>query len=203
MTVVNAIQNFNPYNFQLPGTYIANVEDPTNSPQYAPNLGLDIAEISVKSLLIGRMVANQASTTLQISQLKQKEASALGLTASTMFKTAGKAGLISGGISLGRNIYHLAKGEINVARASGNVSADLIGGTVGGMVAAGGASLAVKMMAGSSAFGMGTVGLIGGAVGFAVADALYHVSGMRDKVSNTVTGVVERWFDVDSQGGGV
>ncbi|MEZ0373662.1 MAG: hypothetical protein ACAI44_31515, partial [Candidatus Sericytochromatia bacterium] len=80
---------------------------------------------------------------------------------------------------------------------------DLIGGTIGGMVAATGASLAVKAMSASSAMSMGTVGLIAGAVGFALADTIYHFTGLRDTVSNKITGMVERWFDADSQGGGV
>lgn len=198
-----AIQSYMPYNLTFPSTYTASVEDPTNSPQYASNFAMDAVEIGVKSLLIGRMTANQAANTLQINQIKQKDTSSLGLATSTMFRTAGKAGLISGAVSAARNIYHLSTGEINVARAGGNVGADIVGGTIGGMVAATGASLAVKAMANSSAFGMGTVGLIGGAIGFAVADSLYHVSGIRDTVSNKVTGIIERWLDVDAQGGGV
>lgn len=197
-----AIQSFMPYNVTFPSTYTASVEDPTNSPQYASNFALDAVEIGVKSLLIGRMTANQAANSLQINQLRQKETSSLGLATSTMFKTAGKAGLVSGAVSAGRNIYHLASGEINMARAGGNVGADIVGGTIGGMVSAAGASLAVKSMANAS-FGMGTVGLIGGAIGFAVADSLYHVSGIRDTVSNKVTSIIERWLDVDAQGGGV
>ncbi len=197
-----AIQSYMPYNLTFPSTYTASVEDPTNSPQYASNFAIDAVEIGVKSLLIGRMTANQAATSLQISQLKMKEASSLGLTVSTAFKTAGKAGLISGAVSAGRNIYHLTTGEINMARAGGNVGADLVGGTIGGMVSSAGASLAVKSMANAS-FGMGTVGLIGGAIGFAVADSLYHVSGIRETVSNKITGIIERWLDVDAQGGGV
>ena len=197
-----AIQSYMPYNLTFPSTYTASVEDPTNSPQYESNFALDAVEIGVKSLLIGRMTANQAATKLQMNQLQQKDTSTLGLSANTMFKTAGKAGLISGAVSAGRNVYHLAKGDINLARAGGNVGADIVGGTIGGMVAATGASIAVKSMANAS-FGMGTVGLIGGAIGFAVADSLYHVSGVRDNVSNKITGIVERWFDVDAQGGGV
>ena len=191
-----------PNNLTLPSTYTASVEDPTNSPQYESNFALDAVEIGVKSLLIGRMTANQAATTLQINQLKQRDTSSLGLATSTLFRTAGKAGMISGAVSAGRNIYHLATGDINMARAGGNVGADIIGGTVGGMVSATGASLAVKSMANAS-FGMGTVGLIGGAIGFAVADSLYHVSGIRDTVSNKITGIIERWLDVGAQGGGV
>jgi hypothetical protein len=197
-----AIQSFMPYNVTFPSTYTASVEDPTNSPQYASNFTLDAVEIGVKSLLIGRMTANQAANSLQINQLRQKDTSSLGLATSTMFKTAGKAGLIGGAVSAGRNIYHLANGEINMARAGGNVGADILGGTIGGMVSSAGASLAVKSMANAS-FGMGTVGLIGGAIGFAVADSLYHVSGLRDTVSNKVTSIIERWLDVDAQGGGV
>ena len=197
-----AIQSYMPYNLTFPSTYTSSVEDPTHSPQYESNFALDAVEIGVKSLLIGRMTANQAATKLQMNQLQQKDTSTLGLSANTMFKTAGKAGLISGAVSAGRNVYHLAKGDINLARAGGNVGADIVGGTIGGMVAATGASIAVKSMANAS-FGMGTVGLIGGAIGFAVADSLYHVSGVRDNVSNKITGIVERWFDVDAQGGGV
>ncbi|HEY9844526.1 MAG TPA: hypothetical protein V6D23_28905 [Candidatus Obscuribacterales bacterium] len=196
------LQTFNPY-LTFPSTYLSNVPDPTNSPQITPNMTLDAVEIGVKSMLVGRLTSKTAVTSMQISQLQQKEASSLSLTASTVFKTAGKAGLISAGVSLGRNVYHLAKGEVNVSRASGNVGADLIGGTIGGMVAATGASLAVKAMSASSAMSMGTVGLIAGAVGFALADTIYHFTGLRDTVSNKITGMVERWFDADSQGGGV
>ncbi len=198
----SAIQSYMPYNLTFPSTYTASVDDPTNSPQYESNFALDAVEIGVKSLLIGRMTSKQAANHLQINQLKQKETSTLGLSVNTMFKTAGKAGLVSGAVSAGRNIYHLATGDINMARAGGNVGADIVGGTVGGMVAATTSSLAVKAMANAS-FGMGTVGLIGGAVGFAVADSLYHVTGIRETVSNKLTGIIERWFDVDAQGGGV
>lgn len=199
----SAIQSFNPYNLTFPSTYLASAQDPTNSPQAAPNMTLDAVEIGVKSLLVGRLTSKTAVTSMQISQLQQKEASGLGLAASTVFKTAGKAGLVSGAVSLGRNVYHLAKGEVNIARASGNVGADIMGGTIGGMVAATGASLAVKALSTSSAMSMGTVGLIAGAVGFAIADTLYHVSGARDTVSNKLTAIVERWFDTESQSGGV
>jgi len=192
-----------PYGLTFPSTYLSNIQNPTNSPQYAPNMPLDAAEIGVKSLLVGKLVSRTASTTMQISLLKQNEASGLGLTASTVFKASGKAALISGGVSLAANVYHLAKGEINVARASGNVGADIIGGTVGGMVAATGASLAVKAMSAGSAFSMGTMGLIAGAVGFALVDTLYHFTGARNTVSGKITGMVERWFDANSQGGGV
>lgn len=198
-----SVQTFNPYNLTFPSTYLNNIQDPTSSPQYASNMTLDSVEIGVKSLLVGRLTSKTAVTSMQISQLKQAEASGLSLTASTMFKTAGKAGLISGAVSLGRNVYHLAKGEINVARASGNVGSDLIGGTIGGMVAATGASLAVKAMSAGSALSMSTVGLIAGAVGFALVDTLYHFTGAKNVVSDKITGIVERWFDADSQGGGV
>ncbi len=40
-------------------------------------------------------------------------------------------------------------------------------------------------------------------MGFAVVDTLYRFSGLRETVSNKITGIVERWFDADSQGGGV
>lgn len=196
-----ALQTFNPYNLNFPSTYLANVQDPTNSPQAAPNMTLDAVEIGVKSLLVGRLTSKTAATSMEISLLRQKEASGIGLVASTVFKTAGKAGLVSGAVSLGRNVYHLAKGEINVSRASGNVGADILGGTIGGMVAATGAGLAVKAMSASA--GMGTVGMIAGAVGFAIVDTLYHASGARDTVSNKITAIVERWFDAESQGGGV
>lgn len=181
----------------------ANMEDPVNSPQYAQNMPLDVAQIGVSSLLVGRITAKQATLSMQLSQANQKPASALGLSFKTALRTAGKSGLAVGAVSVLRNGYHLAQGEINIARASGNVGADMLGGTVGGMVAATGASLAVKMMSGSSAFGMGTVGLIAGAAAFALADTAYNMSGLRETVSNKITGIVERWFDVDNQGGGV
>lgn len=200
---IGATSPYSPYGLVMPSTYLASVPDATNSPQAPQNMTLDVAQIGVTSLLVGRLTSKQASLSMQLSQLKQNEASGLGLATSTVFKTAGKAGLISGGVSLARNAYHLATGEINVARASGNVGADLIGGTLSGMVAATGASLAVKAMAGGSTFSMGTMGMIAGTVGFALADTLYNMTGFREQVSSKITGIVERWLDANAQGGGV
>lgn len=195
---------FNPYGLTFPSVITpANMSDPVNSPQHPENKMLDAVEIGITSLLVGRITSKQAALSMQLSQVNQKPASALGLSFKTAFRTAGKAGLVSGAISLVRNGYHLSQGEVNIARASGNVGADMLGGTVGGMVAATGASLAVKMMSGGSALGMGTVGLIAGAAAFAVADTAYNMSGLRETVSNKITAIVERWFDPDDQGGGV
>jgi len=202
MTTV-APASYNPYSFSFPSTYLANVQGPTESPQHAQDMTLDTFEIGIKSLLIGRMVSNSAMQGMQISLLKEKPASALGLSSSTMLRTAGKAGLVSGAISLIRNGFHLSQGEINVARASGNVGADLLGGTVGGMVAATSASLAVKALSGTNGFGMGAAGLIAGAVGFALVDTAYRATGLRETVSNKLTGIVERWFDGNEPVGGV
>ncbi|MBF2054670.1 MAG: hypothetical protein IGS03_14590 [Candidatus Sericytochromatia bacterium] len=195
--------SFNPYGFTSPGMYLANVPTATQSPQHAKDITLDTVEIGVKSLLIGRMVAKTATTQMQMSMLKDKPASALGLTGSTMLRTAAKGGLVAGGISLIRNGIHLSQGDINLARAGGNVGADLLGGTVGTMVAAGGASLGVKLLAGSNAFGMGTAGLIFGAAAFALADTAYRATGARDFVSDKLTGIAERWFDGQDPSGGV
>lgn len=195
--------SFNPYGFTSPSMYIANVPSATESPQHAKDLMLDTVEIGVKSLLIGRIVAKTASTHMQMSQLKEKPASTLGLSTSTMLRTAGKGALVSGAVSLIRNGFHLSQGEINLARASGNVGADMLGGTVGTMVAAGGASLGVKLLSNSNAFGMGTAGLIFGAAAFALADTAYRATGAREFVSDKLTGIVERWFDNREPGGGV
>lgn len=194
---------YNPYNMTFPSIVLGNTEDPTNSPQHPENFTLDMVETGVTSLLVGRITAKSATLAMQLSQTNNKPASALGLGMKTAFRTSLKSGLVASAVSVARNGYHMAKGEVNLARAGGNVTADLLGGTVGGMMAAGSAGIAVKMLSGSGAFSMSTVGLIAGAAAFALADTAYNATGLREEVSNKVTGIIERWFDDDDQGGGV
>ncbi|MGE3724405.1 MAG: hypothetical protein AB7I41_02565 [Candidatus Sericytochromatia bacterium] len=198
---------YNPYNMGFPGTVPTTTPSGgvsiASSPQLSPNMVMDGVEIGLKSLIVGRMASKTAIQQLEFRTIQNNEASAAGVMGSTMMRTLGKGALVGGVVSAARNVFHLAQGEINVARAGGNVSADILGGAVGGLAAGAGAGLAVGMMAKSSGFTMGTMGLIAGTIGFALADTLYHYSGLRATVSDKVTSVIERFFDSNSQGGGV
>lgn len=189
---------YNPYSAAsttTPGTI--------TSPQAPQNMLLDGVEIGVKSLIVGRMASKLAVQKLEITSIQDGQLSTKGLAAVTALKTGRNAALVSGAVSAGRNIYHLAKGEINVSRAGGNIGADILGGAVSGMVAGLGTGLTVGALAGKSAMAMGTAGLIVGTVGFAVLDTAYKFSGLRDTVSNKITEVIDRFFDRNPSPGGV
>jgi hypothetical protein len=196
---------YNPYNMNFPGT------TPTtgggvsiaSSPQLDPNMVMDGVEIGLKSLIVGRMASKTAIQQLEFRTIQNNEASTAGVMGSTMMRTASKGALVGGAVSAAVNIFHLAQGEINVARASGNVGADILGGAVGGLAAGAGAGLAVGALAKSSGMTMGITGMIAGTIGFALIDTLYHYSGARNTVSDKITSVIERFFDSNAQGGGV
>lgn len=206
MTNVSAPPSFNPYATYagFPSSYLASTPaNPNLSPQAPANQNLDIAEIGIKSLLVGKLASNTAIRNLEFRTIQQKEVTTSGIMGNTLLKAGRTGAMVGGAVSLGRNIYHMAKGEINVARAGGNVAADIVGGTVGGMAAGVGASFAAKALAGSSGFALGTVGLIAGTVGFALVDSIYHATGLRDKLSDGVTGILDRFFDKQETPGGV
>lgn len=203
MSVAAAPSLYNPYNMSFPGTVLAGGVSTASAPQLQPNMVMDGVEIGIKSLLVGRMASKTAIQQLEFRTIQNNEATTAGVMGSTMMRTTGKGALVGGVVSAARNVFHLAQGEINVARAGGNVAADILGGAVGGLAAGAGAGLAVGLMSKASGFTMGTMGLIAGTIGFALVDTLYHFSGARNTVSDKVTSVIERYFDAQSQGGGV
>lgn len=185
------------------GYSLPQIQTTATSAQAPPNLGLDIVDISAKSLIVGKMASKFAIQQAQFQTVKMGEVTAGGAISSNLLKLGGKGALVSGAVSAARNIYHLAKGEINVSRAGGNVGADILGGAVGGMVAATTAGLAVKALATKSLSAMGIGGIIAGTVGFALLDVGYRASGLRETVSNGITAVIERFFDPNPPPGGV
>lgn len=189
---------YNPYTVASTPT-----EGATQSPQAPQNIALDGVEIGAKSLIIGRMAAKLAVQKLEMTSIQDAQLSTRGLAAVTALKTGRNAALVSGAFSTGRNIYHLAKGEINLSRAGGNIGADILGGAVSGMVSGLGTGLTVGALAGKSALAMGTAGLIVGAVSFALLDTAYHFTGLRETVSNKITEVIDRFFDKNPSPGGV
>ena len=205
MTVGTATSLYNPYTMSFPTTTTTppTTGTETSSPQLPANPTMDGVQIGIKSLLVGRMASKTAIQQLEFQTIQNHETTAASVMTSTMTRTIGKGALVSGLVSTASNVFHLAQGEINVARASGNVAADILGGAVGGLAAGAGAGLAVGLMSKASHFSMGTMGLIAGTVGFALIDTLYHFSGARNTVSDKVTGVIERFFDTKTQGGGV
>jgi hypothetical protein len=205
MTVGATTSPYNPYTMSFPTTTTTPpaTGGEASSPQLPDHPVRDGVTIGIKSLLVGRMASKTAIQQLEFKTIQNNEATTAGVMGSTMARTLGKGMLVSGLVSTASNVFHLAQGEINVARAGGNVAADILGGAVGGLAAGAGAGLAVGLMSKASGFTMGTMGLIAGTVGFALADTLYHFSGARNTVSDKVTGVIERFFDTRTQGGGV
>ena len=189
---------YSPYTIQSTGPTV-----PSASPQAPPNMLLDGIQIGASSLIVGRLASKTAMQKFDISTIEQGELSTKGVVMTSALKTARNAALVSGVISTGRNVYHLAKGEINVSRASGNVGADIIGGTVGGLVAGIGSGFTIGALAGHSALAMGTAGLIAGAVGFAVVDSLYRFTGLHDQVSDKITDFIDRFLNKNPAPGGV
>lgn len=201
--MVGGVSAYNPYSSMFPGTVIASTGYTATSPQAPENPTLDKVELGVKSLIVGKMAAKSAIHNFEFGTIKQGELNTGGMMFKTGWKTAKSGALVGGAVSLARNIYHMAQGDVNVARASGNVVSDIAGGAVGGLLAGAGAGLAVSALSKSSGFMMGTAGLIVGAVGFALADTVYHQTGAREAVSDAVTGVIDRLFDNAADQGGV
>lgn len=167
------------------------------SPQAPDYLVLDKVELSLKSIYAAR--AGIHSSTVGVENrwdLKLNSLHATGLKTNAGAYAAKKTAIVAGGLSLVRNIASLAQGDVNVARATGNVASDIASGAIGGMAAGVGGAMGFHGFLNSGKFISGTVGTIVGAVGFVAADYLLDKSGIKDAISDGVTGALEK---VDGQ----
>lgn len=196
MTGVYGLQPANTwYN---PGFYLPPLPDiQAESPQAPAAPVLDTVELSLKSLYAARAGIHQATTDVaERWDLKLNKLHATGLKSNAAAHAARKTALFAGGISLVRNMASLAQGDVNVARATGNVTADIASGAIGGIAAGAGGAMGMHGFLNSGKFISGTVGTVVGTLGFVAADYLLDKSGIKDAISDGVTGALEK---VDGQ----
>jgi len=177
-----------------PGTYIANnnllqAKSP-RAPEYPV---LDKVQLTLTSLYAGR--AGSMITVKGLENRWELNTNALqtrGLMGKGAFAAAGKTVLVAGGLSVLRNMASLSQGDVNVARASGNVVADIATGAVGGLAAGAAGSLATTAFINGGAGVAGFIGTLAGAVGFVAADFLLSKTGVKGLISDAVTGRLEK-----------
>jgi len=179
-----------------PGTYLSGLSNITTtnvqSPRAPENPTLDKLQLTLTSLYAGRASAMQGLNSLdQRQNVRLKHLHTSGVMTSSAFGAAGKTALVAGGLSVLRNMSHLAQGEINLARASGNISSDLISGTLGGLAAGASAGLVVQGSSNAGRFMAGSLGTIAGAIGFVAADVLLDKTGLKGFISDKITSLLE------------
>lgn len=192
MTAVNGVQTasswFNP-GFYLPSLPQIQAE----SPQAPDSPVLDTVELSLKALYAGRAASHQALGDLEERfDMKLNQLHATGLKANAASAAARKTALMAGGISIVHNMASMAQGDINMARATGNVTADIASGAIGGIAAGAAGAMGIHGFLNSGKFMAGTMGTVMGAVGFVAADYLLKTSGLKDAISDGVTSVLEK-----------
>lgn len=162
------------------------------SPQAPENPTLDKVQLTLTALYSGR-----AASQTGLGSLEQRENVRLsslhnsGMMTSAALGAAGKTALLSGGFSVLRNMVSLAQGEINVARASGNVTADIASGTIGGLAAGAMGGLVVQGTSNAGRALAGGLGTIAGAVAFVGAYYLLDVTGIKGMISDKITSMLE------------
>lgn len=173
-----------------PGTYLPDIQ--AESPQAPEYLVLDKVELAIKSLYAGRVASQSVMSGLEKRwELDTNSLQTKGLAGRGAMSAAGKTMLVAGGLSLLRNIASLAQGDVNVARASGNVSSDIATGAISGLVAGTTGAIAANAFINSGATISGGMGTIVGALGFVAADYLLEKTGFKDFLSDQVTGILE------------
>ena len=162
------------------------------SPQ-APDYPIfDTVELSLKSIYAGRAGSFSAKENLtERWDLKLNSLHRRGLRTNAGAYAAKKSAVFVGGLSVLKNVASMANGDVNVARATGNVTSDLTTGTISAFVAGGAGAMGVHGFANAGKFVAGTMGTIAGTVGFVAADFLFDKSGLKDYLSDSVTSALE------------
>lgn len=172
----------------LPDLTNVDVESP-RAPEYPI---LDKVELAINSLYAGRVGAHSTHSGLeQRWDLDTNRLQSNGVLGKGAMLAAGKTALVAGGLSVLKNMASLANGDVNVARATGNVSSDVITGTISGMVAGGVGAMAANGFINSGHFISGTVGTLVGAVGFVAADYVLDKTGLKGYITDKVTAALE------------
>jgi len=179
-----------------------------NSPQAPENPTLDKVQLTVTALYSGRVASSTSLGSLeQRENVRLQHLHNSGMMTSAALSAAGKTALLSGGFSLLRNMASMAQGEINVARATGNVTADIASGTIGGLAAGAAGGMVVQGTSNAGRALAGGLGTVVGAVAFAGANYLLDATGIKDMISDKITSILEGVddsalpFDIAQHGG--
>jgi len=173
-----------------PGSYLPDIQ--AESPQAPEYPILDKVELAIKGLYAGRVSSQSVMSGLEKRwDLDTNSLQTRGLAGRGAFVAARKTMLVAGGLSILRNMASLAQGDVNVARASGNVTSDIATGAISGLVAGTTGALAANAFINSGAAISGGVGTLVGAIGFVAADYLLDKTGFKDFLSDQMTGVLE------------
>lgn len=184
-----------------PGTYIPgynNLTSTPESPQAPENPTLDKIQLTINALYAGRAATiNGVSSLIQRQNVDVRLANhgstgvTTGTTMGSAMGTAKKTMLVAGGLSVLRNMAHLAQGDINLARASGNISSDLASGTLSGLAAGASAGIVVNGSSNAGRFMAGSLGSVAGVVGYVAADVLLDKTGFKRFLSDKITSLLE------------
>jgi len=181
-----------------------------NSPQAPENPTLDKVQLTITALYSGRVASHTGLNSLeQRENVRLQHLHSSGMMTSAAINAAGKTALLSGGFSILRNMVSMAQGEINVARATGNVTADIASGTLGGLAAGAAGGMVVQGTSNAGRALAGGLGTVVGAVAFAGAAYLLDVTGIKGLISDKITSILEGVddsalpFDIAQQQGSI
>lgn len=191
MTSVAAMPSTN--NWYNPGGYLPDLtEIQVNSPQAPDNPALDSVQLTINALYGGRAAAVSAMNVLeQRENVRLQNLHNSGVMTTAALSTMGKGALVGGGISILRQMAHLAQGEVTVARAAGNVTSDIMNGAIGGLAAGAAGGLVVQAVSNTGGVMTGTLGTLAGVLGYAAATWILDSSGLKDAVSDKITSLLE------------
>ena len=177
-----------------PGQYLSGLPDllQAQSPRAPEYPVLDKVELTLKSLYAGRIGAQQAIQGLEGRwNLNTNGIQNRGLMGKGAMGAVGKTTLVAGGLSILRNMASLAQGDVNLARATGNVAADISTGAVGGLAAGALGALGSTAFINAGPGVAGFMGTVAGAIGFVAVDTLLSKTGVKDLISDAITGRLE------------
>lgn len=191
MTSVAAMPSTN--HWYNPGGYLPDLtEIEVNSPQAPENPALDSVQLTINAVYNGRAAAVSAMNVLeQRENVRLQNLHNSGVMTTSALSTMGKGALVGGGISVLRNIAHLAQGEVTVARATGNVTSDIVNGAIGGLAAGATGGLVVQAVSNTGSVMTGTLGTLAGVLGYAAASWVLDSSGLKDTISDKITSILE------------
>ncbi|MBF2053397.1 MAG: hypothetical protein IGS03_08035 [Candidatus Sericytochromatia bacterium] len=184
-----------------PGTYIPgynNLTSAPESPQAPENPTLDKIQLTINALYAGKAASMSGVSSLiqrQNVDVRLANHGSSGVTAGTTMGaaigTAKKTLLVAGGLSVLRNVSHLAQGDINLARASGNISADIATGTLGGLAAGAASGIVVNGSSNAGRLLAGGLGSVAGVIGYVAVDVLLDKTGFKGFISDKITSLLE------------
>lgn len=181
---------YNPGNFGLPPLPDLTVN--VQSPQAPANPTMDKVQLTINAVYGGRVAAVAGVNSLeQRENIRLKNLHNSGVMTTAAMSAAGKSALVAGGISVLRNMVDLAQGDVNVARATGNVSADIASGAVGGLAAGAAAGLVIQGVSNAGRALAGGLGTVVGIAAYAGADYLFNSIGLKGLISDKVTSILE------------